>query len=240
MKKKKYSTFTRFKPAMEADDVSTAAINNQKSLLGPTSNTNREDEEDDIENSTDILGTKSSSTSKEEQNNSDLSNESDFPAEAELSADGENNENEDSENSDDSEEDNMKDYEDGAEEDNINSLTQDQTELNMQKKEILRKNMILLYNNIHGNIDILKETNISVAKKEDIQVLNSIIENLEDSNRILFECITNDYKSTSYSEALKKYIGVHKIYDISIAMLYKHFDNMKKTLKGVSKRKAKK
>lgn len=196
--------------ALEADDVSDSAQKEQENTIGSTSNKNNE--ETDLTNTTDILGTGNNDNSSENIDDEDAENENDSNVDT---SDEINDDEEDSS----SEEDDINDTDDSENGDN---------ELEIRRKEVLRNNMAYLYDVINNNISALGDGTIQADTKDEIASLDRIVGNLSDCAEVLYNTITKGYKDSKYEDALNIYISSKKLYDISIKMLYNHFDMAEK------------
>jgi len=94
------------------------------------------------------------------------------------------------------------------------------------KKRKLKKNMILFYNIISSNINIISSTDIISEDEAVNKVYINVQHLLMECKRILFEYITNDFNNDSYAQALRKYVNINKIYDICIKMLENNTKNV--------------
>lgn len=94
-----------------------------------------------------------------------------------------------------------------------------------QKKMVLRDNFIELYSIVKGNITQLNEYKFNLSIDNDTNTAD-IVKNLTDLKRSISNILTNDFKGLEYSTALMKYLSAKEVYDISIMMLYEHFDNI--------------
>ena len=94
-------------------------------------------------------------------------------------------------------------------------------DIEVVKKRKLKKNMILFYNIISANINIL----LTADSVSDNDTLNKIFINVQNSlmecKHILFEYLTTEFETASYAQSLKKYVILNKIYDICIKILEK-------------------
>lgn len=191
--------------ALEADDVSASAQEEQGNTVGNT--TNNTEEQDELTNTSDILGTK----------NSDIGEDSD----------SDNNVDENFTDTEESEEEmNEDEISDEELNDTSNDISNEEDELITRKKEILRNNMVYLYDIIYDNITTLKNGSIKINTKEEIESLDRIIDNLSDCAEVLYATLTKNYKDSKYEDIKKIYISAKKLFDISIKMLYNHFDTM--------------
>lgn len=104
----------------------------------------------------------------------------------------------------------------------------DHTEISSENKEKLRDKMILLYQTIRGNIDLLNDYNAEHDNISTIKDINNIIDNLTEAIKVLYKALTSDINKTEYADLLKTFIGAQKVYDISISMIDNHFTTLKK------------
>ncbi len=196
---------------LEADDVSDSAQKEQNDTVGAT--TNNRDEQDDLTNTSDILGTKDNTGG----NTDDVDS---------------NDENNDNASDSDNDEDETPDDENNSDNDEIGN-TDDEVEddeLIIRRKKILRENMAYLYDIIHDNINTLKNGSITANTKDEIESLDRIVNNLTDCEEVLYKTLTDGYRDSKYEDINKIYISAKKVYDISIKMMFEHFDVMEKSL----------
>lgn len=104
----------------------------------------------------------------------------------------------------------------------------DQTQVSPKKKEELRDKMVMLYETILGNIDLLNEYIGEHSNLEFIHDINHIIDNLTHTNKVLYKTLVSGVNNAEYADLLKVYTGAQRIYDISISMVEEHCKNVKK------------
>ena len=107
------------------------------------------------------------------------------------------------------------------------------------KKNKLRDNMILFYNILINNIDLLSDALGNLNDQRSIEVCNAILENLRSAKEFLFDEIENGLSKHPYEEILRRYISLRRVYDVCIEMLDKHFGNIN-SLRSSKKGKKKK
>lgn len=107
------------------------------------------------------------------------------------------------------------------------------------KKNKLRDNMILFYNILVNNIDLVSDALGNLNDARSIEVCNAILENLRSAKEFLFDEIENGLSKHPYEEILRRYISLRRVYDVSIEMLDKHFGNIN-SLRSSKKGKKKK
>lgn len=155
-----------------------------------------------------------------------------------------------SDNSDDNSDDNSSDVE--SNEDN-NDLTND-SETSMEEipeedssepsneiqlKQKLMDNMITMHNIIENNINLLAEFSPEISNHESSKILYNISSNLSDCKNILYKEITENFGNKSYTQLLKSYVAINRVFDLCAEMLSKHFDNIE-LLQRKDKKKRKK
>ena len=118
--------------------------------------------------------------------------------------------------------------------DDSENLTADNDEI--KKKLQLRENIILFYNILSSNIDLLSSPNV-MSSMDPNKVIYNVSSNLIECKNVLLKIITNDYSSIRYHEALKKYIAIKTVYDVCTRMLETHFTNLQ--LKSADDKKTK-
>lgn len=121
-----------------------------------------------------------------------------------------------------------------------NSTTEENSSVSIYKKNQLRDNMILFYDILANNIELLTNSISTINDPESIEVCNKVIENLQSAKDYLFTEIKDGLSKHPYEEILRKYIALRKVYDISAEMLDKHFGNIKVHLGIKNKRSPKK
>lgn len=109
------------------------------------------------------------------------------------------------------------------------------------KKNKLRDSMILFYDILNNNIDLITEAMTDINDAGLLSTCNKVLANLRASKDILFEEIDTGLQVHPYEEILRKYIALRRVYDINGEMLEKHFKahNIQVGLKGMKGRKSK-
>lgn len=109
------------------------------------------------------------------------------------------------------------------------------------KKNKLRDSMILFYDILKNNIDLITEAMTDINDAGLLETCNKVLANLRSSKDILFDEIDTGLEKHPYEEILRKYIALRRVYDISGEMLEKHFKahNIQVGLKGMKGRKSK-
>lgn len=97
----------------------------------------------------------------------------------------------------------------------------------LKQKLKLRENMILFYNIITSNINLLQEYRPTKNNKESTDALFNIISNLTDCKNMLYTEITESFSTKSYPLLLKTYISISRVYDLCQKSLELYFDNVK-------------
>jgi len=97
----------------------------------------------------------------------------------------------------------------------------------LKQKLKLRENMILFYNIITSNINLLQEYRPTKNNKESTYALFNIISNLTDCKNMLYIEITESFSTKSYPLLLKTYISISRVYDLCQKSLELYFDNVK-------------
>lgn len=95
------------------------------------------------------------------------------------------------------------------------------------KKMVLRDNFIHLYSVIKGDLTQLSDYRFNTGSSTETNLIN-IINNLTEAKNNISKTLSNGFKDLKYETALTKYVSVKRVYDISIKMLYEHFDNLHK------------
>lgn len=94
------------------------------------------------------------------------------------------------------------------------------------QKNKLRDNMILFYNILCNNINLISDAIGNINEAKSIDVCNRVLENLREVKSHLYRDISDKLKGSSYEDLLRDYIALRRVYDISVEMLDKHFGNI--------------
>lgn len=104
----------------------------------------------------------------------------------------------------------------------------DHAKLSVQHKERLKNKMVYLYRIIKGDIELLNNYNCEHDDQTTIGEINCVIDNLTAANKAMYNILIKDLNQIEYADLLRVYVGVEKIYDISITMINAHFDKIRK------------
>jgi hypothetical protein len=111
--------------------------------------------------------------------------------------------------------------------DNIDEPETEEEKDEISKKIALRDNMIMLYNILSTNIDLLRSYSPNENDAESMRILFNISANLSDSKEVLFQEITTGFQEKSYVNLLKTYVAINRIYELATVSLEKYFENLK-------------
>lgn len=214
--------------AMEAEDITAATARDTRTLLGNNTATqeNEADDggEDNIEKTDDIFGTEEAKRAKENAESGNVEN----PNDEQDTADS---------NVDDTPEDNNTNNEDATDTDlDTNDEMIDDSDESpappFANKSKIRDHMVHLYNLLGSNIETLTKSMSSIEDYETVRTINAILSNMRNAKDYLYKTLTEDLKTTEYSELLRKYITLKRVYEISIKMLEVHFSEVYVPPKG--------
>lgn len=108
------------------------------------------------------------------------------------------------------------------------------------KKNKLRDSMILFYDILNNNIDLITEAMADINDSTLISICNKVLDNLRVAKDVLFKEIDTGLAEKPYEVVLRKYIALRRVYDISGQMMEQFkAHNIKVGLKGVKGRKSK-
>ena len=225
--------------ALEAEDITKDVDKEMKKAIGKPSVSSaiKEDEDDDIGKTDDLLGTKSSSKNKKDDNTKPPK---DAPSKVTDTDTEPTDDLGDIDNVDDMDEDNIDAGDDNTDDLDTDPLAspdenQDQNpdENNDDKSEELnnkirlRENMILFYNILSSNIKLLSEYVPDNNIEENTNALSTVSNNLVECKTILFNIITEELENKTYVELLRKYIALNRVYDLNIRILDTYFSDLK-------------
>ena len=208
--------------AMEAEDITAATAQDTRNLLGNNTATqeNEADDggEDNIEKTDDIFGTEEAKRARDNVESGNIENPDDTQ-----------------DNTNDDTEDNTNVDEDGTGADTTDENMTDPDEPPtppFADKSKIRDHMVHLYNILGSNIETLTKSMSSIEDYRTVQTMNTILSNMRNAKDYLYKTLTEDLKTTDYSELLRKYITLKRVYEISIKMLEVHFSEVYAPPKG--------
>ena len=112
--------------------------------------------------------------------------------------------------------------------DNTKKEDVDHAKLSVEHKERLKNKMVFMYRIIKGDIELLNNYNAEHDDHSTIGEINCIIDNLTAANKAMRNILIKDLNQVEYADLLRVYVGAEKVYDISISMIKKHFDKIRK------------
>lgn len=123
-----------------------------------------------------------------------------------------------------------------------NEFMQDQKNdvTEIKNKQILHERMMFLYNILTDNLNLLSAYSPESNNPEIVMIINNIKSNLADCQSISHRIMTTEFEDKSYNELMRKYISLKRVYDLSIEMLERVFQNIRErkapTLKKLGKK----
>lgn len=215
-----YSLLDDYSPAMEADDITGDAISSAQNVTGNDDN----DGEIDL-NTDDILGTSDTNPDKNNDNT-----DADDENTDETSSDSNDDMNMDDNPDENSEDDSGEDLGDDSSLDSDTEEKMDQQEdpFSASRKKKLWGEFKAFYKVLEDSIKLITQYVPNISDAPTIKTMDNIKENLVSAKDIIYNILTIEYRSLSYPEMQKKYIGIHHIYDICTKELEKYFDKYRK------------
>ncbi len=217
--------FHDFLVALEAEDITSKVETETQKALGKQSISSTS-KKNNIMKTDDILGTKSTND-KDELNDENIDDSVETDSKDDSDVEDINNVTDEDE-SDDTSDDNIDDPDDeDTSDDNIDENGAPvNTNDDYVKKIKLRENMILLYNIISANIDLLSEYAPNYNENESSKILYKVSDNLIECKNSLYNILTEELPDGNYEDILRKYIALNRVYDLCLKMMETNFNNI--------------
>lgn len=199
--------------AQEAEDI-TGQV---KAEAAKATGNNADKEKGDIDlNTDDILGTKTPDNENGETDTNDSTD--DNPGDDSSDPNGE---------GDDPSGDNESD--DLSSDEQMNDKMEEMNDpFEASRKKKLWDSFKTFHKSLSDAITLITKYVPNVSDAPTIKALDNIKENLTSGKETVYRILTDEYRTMSYPEMQKKYIGLNHIYDICTNELETYFDKMKK------------
>lgn len=202
-----------FIPAMEAEDITGAAQSASSDITGE-----KDPNEIDL-NTDDILGTKENNPNAQNDQEMNDANTDD------MNMDDMGSE-ESSEDTGDGGGDDLADPEENKDADDVMKEQEDPFSENQKYK--LWREFKSLYETLADSIDLIGQYVPNVSDAATIKTMDNIKENLINAKDLIYQTLTIEYKSMSYPDMQKRYVGIQHIYDLCTKELEIYFDKYHK------------
>lgn len=198
------SELNKMEIATEADDITGQAEKDTDSAMGKESTNidegapDKDSNNGEIDTDTDdILGT--------DDNDEDLS---------------------DTDESDDvsNEDDNVDDSDDISDDEIDDTMEEEANPFESSRKKKIHKQFINFYNVITSNIKLISEFMPGVVDDKSIHILNNVKNSLTQCKEYTYLILTEEYNILEYPALLKKYVALNRVYDLSIKILEKYYE----------------
>lgn len=200
-------------PAMEAEDITGDAQSEASNVTGE-----RDPKSIDL-NTDDILGTKEDNQSNADNDQNDNDENVDDTNMDDMSSD-------DSTNSGEGGDDDFSDPEENKDADDVMKEQEDPFSENQKYK--LWREFKSLYETLVDSIDLIGQYVPNISDAATIKTMDNIKDNLVNAKELVYQTLTIEYKSMSYPDMQKRYVGIHNIYDLCTKELEIYFNKYHK------------